>query len=51
MNLLRKIDSYFLYDEVDEESAPLGEYFFFYGLLGFILTFTVIFTIKLITFY
>ena len=50
MKLLRKIDSYFLYDEVTGESAPLSDYLFFYGTLGFMLFMGVVFTIKLITF-
>lgn len=50
MKLLRKIDSYFLYDEVTGESAPLSDYLFFYGTLGFMVLMAVIFTIKLITF-
>lgn len=47
MKLLRKIDSYFLYDGVTEESAPLGDKIFYYGILGFMVLMTVIFTIKL----
>lgn len=50
MNLLRKIDSMFLYDEVTGESAPLSDYVFFYGTLGFLIMFLIIFTIKLLTF-
>ncbi|GAA0455438.1 hypothetical protein [Alkalibacillus silvisoli] len=50
MKLLRKIDSYFLYDEVTGESAPISDYLWFYGTLGFLLTFLAIFTYKLITF-
>lgn len=50
MKLLRKIDSYFLYDEVTGESAPIGDYLFFYGILGFMLPMGVIFTIGHFTF-
>jgi len=50
MNLFRKIDSYFLYDEVDEESAPLSDKLFYYGSIFFLITFFVFYTYKLITF-
>lgn len=50
MKLLRKIDSYFLYDDVTGESAPLNDYLFFYGTIGFLLIFLVTFTIKSINF-
>lgn len=50
MKWLRKIDSYFLYDEVTGESAPVGDKLFYYGALGFISVMGIVFIYGLITF-
>jgi len=50
VNLLKKIDSYFLYDEVDDEFASVSEHCIFYGMLATAVIGIIYFTYKIITF-
>lgn len=45
MKLLRKIDSYFLYDAETGESAPLGDKIIFYGVMSLLIIVGAVFTI------
>lgn len=50
MNLLKKIDRFFLYDEVDDEFAPVSEHCIFYVMLATAVIGIIYFTYKIITF-
>lgn len=45
MKQLRKIDSYFLYDEETGESAPFGDKVMFYDVMSFLIIVGAVFTI------
>ena len=50
VNLLKKIDSYFLYDAVDDEYATLSDHVIFYGMLATAVIGIIYFIYKIITF-
>lgn len=50
MKLLKKLNSYFLYDEETGEIATLSDHIIFYGMLATGLVGLVYFTYKVITF-